>query len=223
MKAFAQAIAKSFPDHVRLSIHPSNGSRKISISVLPQTHSPVTPWHSAPYFTADGHMRFEHRESFDGDDKAELVWRNGQPWYYREKNPLLSWPEDVTVEFNYPCGITIQRVDDARPSIKVVDMQKLRLLAQENSPVILRGFADTLDRDVFVEKATEMGTPVGWKFGLILEVKDHGADGKGLNNVLSAEWMPYHYDGLFKIKKEVDSEGNETVTSLPPKYVSSSL
>ncbi|KAI9036231.1 isocyanide synthase family protein [Aspergillus affinis] len=216
--AFAQAIAKTFPDHVRLSIHPSNGSRKISISVLPQTVSPVTPWHSAPYFSIDGHMKFEHRDTLGSDEKTELVSRNGQPWYFREKSDLYSLSSDVSVEFNYPCGITIQAVNGTRPSFKDVDMQKLRLLSQENSPVVLRGFRDTLDRDIFVEKAEEMGTPVGWKFGLILEVKDHGSDGKGLNNVLSAEWMPYHYDGLFKIKKEIDSDGNEKVVSLPPKF-----
>lgn len=166
-------------------------------------------------------MRFEHREAFDSDKKTEMISRNGQPWCYREKSDLYSWSSDVSIEFNYPCGITIQTLQDARPSVRDVDMQKLRQLAQENSPIVLRGFADTLDRDLFVQKAEQMGTPLGWKFGLILEVKDHGSDAKGLNNVLSAEWMPYHYDGLFKIQKEIDADGNEKVISLPPKYASS--
>ncbi|KAA8649276.1 hypothetical protein EYZ11_007960 [Aspergillus tanneri] len=216
--AFAAAIAKSFPEHVRLSIHPSNGSKKISISVLPQTVLPITPWHSSPSFSVDGRMKFQQREVFDSDETMELVYRNGQPWCYREKNELFSWSMDVIFEPNYPCGMTIKPVKGTKPSITEVDMQKARRLAQENSPIILRGFADTLDRDVFVKKAEEMGTPLEWKFGLILEVKDHGSDSQGLNNVLSAEWMPYHYDGLFKVKKEKDADGKEKLISLPPKF-----
>ncbi|KAE8149945.1 putative pyoverdine/dityrosine biosynthesis protein [Aspergillus avenaceus] len=217
--AFAGAVAKHFPDHVRLSIHPSNGSRKISISVLPETSALMTPWHSATLITLDGQMHFEHRDKLDAREDVELVWKGGRPWYYRTKSELYSWSIDVQFEPVYPCGIIVQPASDgSKPSLADVDMQKMRGLAQENSPITLRGFSNTRDREAFVAKAEEMGEPVGWKFGLILEVKDQGLDSRGLNNVLSSEWMPWHYDGLFKIKKEVDPDGNERTVSLPPKF-----
>ncbi|KAJ5488389.1 Pyoverdine biosynthesis [Penicillium expansum] len=205
---------KNYPDHVRLSIHPSCGSTKISIRVLPLATFTTTPWHSAPCFTVDGQVEYGLRETFDRNPDVELVQKNGQPWYYRYKSPLYSWSQPVEFEPLYPCGLMIRPVGTM--SAKDVDMRIVRELAQEISPVILRGFEDTRDRELFVKKAEEMGTPMPWKFGLILEVKDHGSDGQGLNNVLSSEWMPFHYDGLFKIEKSQDVDGKEIVRSCPP-------
>ncbi|PYH85785.1 putative pyoverdine/dityrosine biosynthesis protein [Aspergillus uvarum CBS 121591] len=215
-KAFAEAIKKNYPDHVRLSIHPSCGSAKISVQVLPLARHCVTPWHSTPCFTLDGRVEYGLRESFDHNPDVELVHKAGQPWLYRYKSELYSWPQPVEIEPQYPCGLIIRPTQPM--SCAEVDMHKLRALAEENSPVILRGFQDTRDRELFVKKAEEMGTPVGWKFGLILEVKDHGTDTQGLNNVLSSEWMPFHYDGLFKIVKMKNADGQEVVRSCPPKF-----
>lgn len=62
-------------------------------------------------------------------------------------------------------------------------------------------------------KGQEPGTPTSWRFGLVLEVKD-----QGLNNVLSAEWMPWHYDSLFKKDTRTNPEdGTKRVVSTPPK------
>lgn len=80
----------------------------------------------------------------------------------------------------------------------------------------MRGFSKTTERDLFVAKSEELGKPLPWKFGLVLEVKDRGADTRGLNNVLSAEWMPFHYDGLFKTEKRTKDDGTEELVSTPP-------
>ncbi|KAE8379187.1 putative pyoverdine/dityrosine biosynthesis protein [Aspergillus bertholletiae] len=216
-KAFAEAIRKNYADHIRLSIHPSAGSTKISIKVLPLALHAVTPWHSSPCFTVDGRIEYGMREVFDNREDVELVHKGGRPWYYRVKSDLYTWSESMEIEPQYPCGLIIRPIE-GKTSITHLDMLKLRELAQENSPLILRGFDDTRDRELFVKKAEEMGTPLPWKFGLILEVKDHGTESQGLNNVLSAEWMPFHYDGLFKVKKETDTEGREVTVSCPPKF-----
>ncbi|CAG7943413.1 unnamed protein product [Penicillium olsonii] len=215
-KAFAEAIKTNYPDHVRLSIHPSSGSTKISIQVLPLAKFATTPWHSTPCFRLDGGVEYGMREIFDQNPDVELVHKNGQAWYYRYKSPLYSWPEEVEMEPLYPCGLMIRSLTNL--SVHDVDMQMIRDLAQEVSPVILRGFKDTRDREIFVKKAEQMGEPLPWKFGLVLEVKDHGSDSKGLNNVLSSEWMPFHYDGLFKIEKSLDADGREVIRSKPPKF-----
>ncbi|EEU37393.1 uncharacterized protein NECHADRAFT_51584 [Fusarium vanettenii 77-13-4] len=134
--AFANAVRQKYPDHVRLSIHPSTGAVKLSISLLPTDSIYTTPWHST------------------------LI----------------------------------------------------------NSPVVLRGFVKKPDRERFINLSHQFGTPLPWKFGLLLEVKDRGLETRGLNNVLSAEPMPMHYDGLFKTVKQVDESGKEALVSTPPQF-----
>lgn len=153
----------------------------------------------------------------------ELVYENGRPSYFREKSDLLSWAEEkggIICEPIYPAGIMIRPAQGpGKLSIHDVDSAKVRALSEINSPIIIRGFSDTTDRDLFVAKSEELGKPLPWKFGLVLEVKDRGADTRGLNNVLSAEWMPFHYDGLFKTEKRTKEDGTEELVSVPPQYV----
>jgi hypothetical protein len=102
-------------------------------------------------------------------------------------------------------------------TIKDVDAKKVRSLAEINSPIVMRGLFQSPQQDAFVEKANEFGEPLPWKFGLVLVVKDQGSDSRGLNNVLSAEWMPFHYDGLFKTVPQMNSKGEEVRVSVPPR------
>lgn len=134
---------------------------------------------------------------------------------------MLAWAPAVVSEPLYPAGLVVRPAAGAGAlSMDDIDAAKVRALVQVNSPVVLRGFAGTGDRDRLVHKAAELGTPLPWNFGLVLEVKDRGAaDTRGLNNVLSAEWMPFHYDGLFKTEKRTNAEGGEVLVSLPPRYV----
>lgn len=160
------------------------------------------------------------RSDFEKDDTLELVYENGQPSYFREKSELTSWEEakgGITCTPMYPCGWMIKPAGGAKAlSIEDVDAQKVRSLSEMNSPVILRGFAKSTNRDLYLDKAKQFGKPLPWKFGLVLEVKDQGDNTRGLNNVLSAEWMPWHYDGLFKTVKQTGEDGIEKLVSTPP-------
>ncbi|KAL1855891.1 hypothetical protein Daus18300_010869 [Diaporthe australafricana] len=220
--AFARAVRETFSDHIRLSIHPSTGEAKISVSPLPTDTFYTTPWHSTIAFRLDGTVTSGLRSDFENDPKLELVYENGRPSYFREKSDLLSWAEEkggVICEPIYPAGIMIRPVLGPETlSIHDVDSAKVRALSEINSPIIMRGFAKTADRDLFVAKSEELGKPLPWKFGLVLEVKDRGADTRGLNNVLSAEWMPFHYDGLFKTEKRTKEDGTEELVSTPPQF-----
>ncbi|PTB65521.1 Clavaminate synthase-like protein [Trichoderma citrinoviride] len=140
--AFASAVRQKYKDSVRLSIHPSNMTNKLSISLLPTDAIYTTPWHCAVAYRLDG----------------------------------------------------------------------------TTSTVILRGFVKKPNKDQFAKKAEEFGKLTSWKFGLILEVKDRGTNTQGLNNVLSMEPMPFHYDGLFKTVKQVDDNGKESLVSTPPRF-----
>lgn len=119
---------------------------------------------------------------------------------------------------NYPCGLVISPTAiDESISIEMIDMSKARRLAEFNSPVIFRGFQNTTDIDLFTLKAREMGPIMPWKFGEVLVVRDAGTENGGLNNVLSAEPMPMHFDGLFKTVAVKDEDGIERLVPQPPR------
>lgn len=153
-----------------------------------------------------------HKFRFATDERYELVTKDGRP-------NLLSWATEkggISCEPLYPAGLIIRPAKGPKAlSIEDIDGAKVRALAQRNSPIIMRGFSKTRDRDLFTKKSYDLGDPTGWKFGLVLEVKDRGADTRGLNNVLSAEWMPFHFDGLFKTEKR---EGTDELVPKPPGF-----
>ncbi|KAI1391855.1 Pyoverdine/dityrosine biosynthesis protein-domain-containing protein [Hypoxylon trugodes] len=220
--AFARAVRERFPDRLRLSIHASTGENKISVNLLPTDTTFTTPWHCTIAIRLDGTTITGHRSEFEADDNFELVYKDGRPSYFREKSDLLSWATEkggIICEPLYPAGLVIYpAAGRGSLSIRDIDAAKVRALSQVNSPIILRGFSKTRNRDLFVDKAKEFGVPTPWKFGLVLEVKDRGTDTRGLNNVLSAEWMPFHYDGLFKTEKRVREDGTEELVSTPPLF-----
>ncbi|KPM39944.1 hypothetical protein AK830_g6625 [Neonectria ditissima] len=221
--AFANAVRQKYINHIRLSIHPSTGASKLSLNLLPTDTFYTTPWHSTIVFMLDGTTTTGPRAEFEKDEKLELVYENGRPSYYREKSSLLSWAEEkggITCDPIYPAGLTI-RPAKGRGALTMddIDVKKVRSLSEINSPIILRGFVKRPEKEAFIKKAYEFGEPLPWKFGLLLEVKDRGADTRGLNNVLSAEWMPFHYDGLFKTVKQIDEATNqEVLVSTPPQF-----
>ncbi|KAF5024489.1 hypothetical protein F66182_3429 [Fusarium sp. NRRL 66182] len=220
--AFANAVRQKYTDHIRLSIHPSTDAVKISISTLPTDNLYTTPWHCSVAFTLDGTIRTGMRSEFDSDETLELVHDNGRPSYYREKSPLLSWAEDkggIVVDPIYPAGLCIRPANGAGAlTLDDIDTKKVRQLAELVSPVVLKGFVKKPNSDRFIDLSHRFGTPLPWKFGLLLKVKDRGLDAQGLNNVLSAEPMPMHYDGLFKVVKQTDERGQERTVSTPPQF-----
>lgn len=210
-QAFAAAIESKCKDHVRLSIHPSVGQTKLSVPLIPQVDGTImTPWHSSVSVGVDGSFKTVH--AGDVRETHDLVLRNGRPYHFREKSDLWDFG-NLKVEFEhlYPCGLIIRPAPEleSKPSLRDVDVTRLRKLAEVQSPVVLRGFADTTDRELFISKAYDMGTVLPWTFGILQEVKDHGRNDKDHNNVVSSEAMPMHYDGMFKFVTQKDEEGND--------------
>ncbi|KAM0523748.1 hypothetical protein ACHAPE_000999 [Trichoderma viride] len=219
-QAFARAVRDKFSNHVRLSIHPSTGHNKVSVSTLPTDSTYTTPWHCAVAVRQDGTITSGLAQTFWDDPNWELAYEDGRPSYFREKSDLYTWASGaITVTPNYPCGVIISPAEGPNKlSMQDVDAKKVRALSEINSPVILRGFSGTKNREKYIEKASEFGTPLPWKFGVLLEVKDRGADTRGLNNVLSAEWMPFHFDGLFKTLDHTREDGTVYKLPNPPRF-----
>ena len=168
----------------------------------------MTPWHSSIAIGADGSFSTVH--AADVRETHDLVYKDGRPYCFREKSPLFDFGE-LKVEFEhlYPSGLIIRPSAGTAPSYKEVDVKKVRKLAEVQSPVVLRGFADTTDRELFISRAYELGEVLPWTFGVLQEVKDHKRNDKLHNNVVSSEAMPMHYDGMFKFVTEKDENGND--------------
>lgn len=178
----------------------------------------ITPWHGCACTMLDGRILIGHRSQYENDPKLELVMREGKPSHFREKSELYNWTEPVTVDPLYPCGLIITPSSPSSSDFKTADMSKVRQLAEHNSPIILRNFSGTKDRDLYLEKAKEMGTIQSWLFGEILELMDKGSENAGgLNNVLSAEPMPFHFDGMFKTHNVTSKRGSVRLVPNPPK------
>lgn len=187
---------------MRLSIHAANSTTKIPIAVLPNVQDkPITPWHSVMTCRLDGSFIPLTRSEANERSDLEPVHKNGRLWCYREMSPLYSpatWPAATSIDHMYPMGLLIT-FPPGTPFTTAANMPATRTLSEHNSPVILRGLSNTTSRPAFLAKGREMGTIMKWKFGELLQVKDGGDDTGGLNNVLSTEPMPFHYDGLFKL------------------------
>ncbi|XWW96173.1 hypothetical protein V2A60_004145 [Cordyceps javanica] len=93
--AFAGAVKKAFPNHLRLSIHESFGEHKVSISLLNTQTGFTTPWHCSVAQLADGEWISAPMGEFQKDARLEVVFENGRPSHFREK------PRDV----NSPPGV----------------------------------------------------------------------------------------------------------------------
>ena len=187
------------------------GQTKLSVPLIPQPNGgPIrTPWHSSIAVGIDGSFKTVHAE--DVRDTHDLIFRNGRPYCFREKSDLYDFGSiKVEYEHLYPCGLIIRPSGDAslQPSLRDANMQKVRRLAELQSPVVLRGFAETTDRELFISKAYELGEVLPWTFGILQEVKDHGRTDKLGNNVVSNEAMPMHFDGMFKFVAQTDDKGN---------------
>ena len=160
-QAFANAISGRLSSFIRLSIHSSTEATKLSISLIPQGGiSAMTPWHSSLVRALDGSIHMAHALRVPAKTH-ELIFDGGRPSYFRESSHLFNWRMEVDFNYLYPCGILITpRDSSAKYSLHNIYMQNVRALAEMCSPVILRGFLDTMDRHTFVAKSYDAGKPL---------------------------------------------------------------
>ncbi|KAI0115741.1 Pyoverdine/dityrosine biosynthesis protein-domain-containing protein [Nemania sp. FL0031] len=223
-KAYGTALRTKFPNHIRLSIHDSVGKGKLSLALIPNPREKgvigLMPWRSAIAVDGDGSYRAVYPDEVR--DTHELIYKNEHPYYYRVKSDLFDWTDSglqVDFEHLYPCGLIIRPVD-CSPSMRLIPMQKVRHLSNNFSPVVLRGFSETKDEEVWVEKGHELGKVLSWALtGTIFKVVNSRDDSKMSNNVTSNEPLPMHFDGVFKFAEQKDSVTGEVKKVLdPPGY-----
>lgn len=94
-QAFAAAIKKNFPEHLRLSIHQSTGEHKISVSLLPTTTSYTTPWMCAIAYSAKGTLTSAPKGDFEADPTYQVVYRDGRLSHFEERTGSATVPTEV--------------------------------------------------------------------------------------------------------------------------------
>lgn len=147
-ESFTKLLQAHCPDYVRLSIHPSNGSVKLSFPLIVQGNGnfPRSPWHSSLAVAADGSYSTVH--SSDVRDTHDLVLRDGRGYYFREKSDLWDFGDDnVVLEPRYPNRMLVlpARADlDGAKMLSAAQLQKLAALraAHTAGPVEVVGFAN---------------------------------------------------------------------------------
>ncbi|KAF8323622.1 Pyoverdine/dityrosine biosynthesis protein-domain-containing protein [Cantharellus anzutake] len=211
---FSAIVAKAFPDAVRLSIHPhQNAGPKFALKVFPNVDLVCTPWHNVVVENADGSITIAHRHTVD-TSKCALIYRHGRPYHFREIDDDMDWGNsNISFEKLHPFGMKViaTEVDGKKWRWKDVPMAKVRRLTGKHSLLIFKGF-EGVDKTDYTVKAREMGEIAPWVFGEVLEVKEN--PNFDLNNVLTSEAMPMHFDGIFKTKRLADG----TVVPDPPTF-----
>lgn len=137
-------IREQYPEHVRLSIHPSTGQTKISMPLIPQPDSfSMTPWHCA--VAVDTHGNFKTAHAGDLRRTHDLVCgrRSGKPYFFRERSPLYQWEAKVEFEHLYGGGLIVHNAGgpgQTKQSLSEADREKLSSLALLQKSIRIRGF-----------------------------------------------------------------------------------
>jgi alpha-ketoglutarate-dependent taurine dioxygenase len=194
---------------IRLSIHESNNVGKITLDLFPPSTNPdfLTPWHGAVAVLADASVRIIDASAVDMAKFEVITNHAGRPWLLREKSDLFDWGGmELDFEPLFPCGMLIRARAGCGPyKFENVNMSRVRQLALSTAPLLLRGFTMQVEKEVFRNKARELGNIQTWPFGDILEVRENA--NLSVMNVLTREAMPFHYDGCFKTVEDEKTGG----------------
>ncbi|KAJ5753659.1 Isocyanide synthase A [Penicillium nucicola] len=214
-KAPTPLLESTVPYAIRMSIHESNNVGKITIDLFPPGINPnsITPWHGTVAILHDASLRVVDASAVDMNEFEVVKNAAGNPWLLRAKCDLFNWP-GMAVDFEplFPCGIQVRPKEGHAPlKFEDVDMKRVRRLALSSAPLLLRGFTMEIEKEVFRKKARQFGEIQQWPFGDILEVREN--TDLNMNNVLTREAMPFHYDGVFKMTQ--DEKTGEWVSTPP--------
>lgn len=153
-ESFTKLLQSSYTDYVRLSIHPSTGTVKLSIPLIitGTGEFPRTPWHSSIALSVTGVYSTVHRKNvqethtsmFREDDND-----SSSPHYFREKSTLWDWEDkDVVFQPHFPNTLIVRprsTIPSGAKTLTGEQITKLRALIAVHTagPVIIEGFANT--------------------------------------------------------------------------------
>ncbi len=81
-EAYSHLVAAEFPQSIRLSMHNTTNDNKWGFQLIPSPRAEHSPWHCALVLEADGTPATMHRRDAEARG-AELVYREGRPYYFQ--------------------------------------------------------------------------------------------------------------------------------------------
>lgn len=148
-KAFSALVASKSPLHVRLSIHASDNTGKLSVALLPHKRYstfPVTPWHNTPYLDVTNVSLSLGRKPTDSDvayklckDELGLKFLCADVPMYSVigTNEAVAPDQQVKLEPLYPFGLKVQVPKDT--PITRFSLNNVTELVKLHSPIIFEG------------------------------------------------------------------------------------
>lgn len=101
----------------------------------------MTPWHCAVAVDVYGNFKTGHVATWRSTHDA--VYRDGRPYFFREKSHLFQWEAEVDFEHLYGGGITIHNkggVSQTRSALSNSDKMKAATLAILQGNLSFKGF-----------------------------------------------------------------------------------
>lgn len=150
-ESFTKFLQTHCADYVRLSIHPSTGSVKLSVPLIVQDSGefPRSPWHSNLAVGVDGSYRTVPAK--DVRDSHDLIMKDGRGYYFREKSDVWDLSDggatDVVIEPHYPHRLVVKPACAELYGVQALSPLQLRKLsalrvAHTSGPVQAVGFAN---------------------------------------------------------------------------------
>ena len=149
-KCFSALVDSKCPPHVRLSIHASDNTRKLSMALLPHerySSFPVTPWHNTPFLDVTNGSLSLGRKPTDTDftykackDELGLSFLCAKAPMYSvigPSEPVALDDQQVQLEPLYPFGLKVQVSDDT--PITRFNLINVTELAKLHSLIIIKG------------------------------------------------------------------------------------
>ncbi|KAF4761155.1 hypothetical protein HAV15_007315 [Penicillium sp. str.  len=131
---YAELVRQIYPDSLRLSIHPSSGQTKLSCPLIPQKNSfSMSPWHCSIAVTTTGEFITAHHSTHR--QKFDLIKKDGQPYFFRERSPLFDWDASVEFEHHYGQNLVIRVQKQIDQELSDLDLDKMALLAVQQTSV----------------------------------------------------------------------------------------
>jgi pyoverdine/dityrosine biosynthesis protein Dit1/alpha-ketoglutarate-dependent taurine dioxygenase len=194
-QVFSELVNKTFPNYVRLSIHCHNNSGpKYSICLAPSKFK--TPWHHCVVLR---NGKLDMMKVSEVSQTARVIMKNGRPWMMVEEDKDLEFPGiDVDWDIILPFGLSLTFKN--KISLKSIPQDQLRRLTLKFGVVLIRGVQPEENQESFDSAVSSFGKVQSWFFGNVLTLKYNPK--VDINNVLSKEAMPMHYDGLFNLDEE---------------------
>ncbi|WP_298776337.1 L-tyrosine/L-tryptophan isonitrile synthase family protein [uncultured Shewanella sp.] len=187
-RALSAAIDKTYPDHIRLSVHSyDNIGPKFTFSLSSDINKAVSPWHTVPVRLLSG--EFVQLPHGIAKQKHVIKVTNGeQNWCYLEvADPTL---QGFSVEVIKAPAFGLKISDPQRLGYACLPTDFLQKLSEQFGFIVLKNMPTITQQD-FLDFCDPFGDIYHWKFGPVHVVKPeevpHGF-------VHSIEKTPLHWD-----------------------------